>query len=63
MLKNQISQGFDGREFFKRNLYSNDLSAADLLNDMMPDIDHAKTIKQIKEEALLSGNTSLFKNV
>ena len=29
----------------------------------MPDIDHAKTIKQIKEEALLSGNTPLFKNV
>ena len=55
MLRNQISQDFDGRKFFKRNL--NDLTPDRLLADIMPDIDHAKTIKQI------SGNTSLFKNV
>ena len=55
MLRNQISQDFDGKKFFKRNL--SDLTPDRLLADMMPDIDHAKTIKQI------SGNTSLFKNV
>ena len=55
MLRDQISQDFDGRKFFKRNL--NDLTPDRLLADIMPDIDHAKTIKQI------SGNTSLFKNV
>ena len=55
MLRNQISQDFDGRKFFKRNL--NDLTPDRLLADMMPDIDHAKTIKQ------MSGNTSLFKDV
>ena len=47
MLKNQLSQDFDGKKFFKRNL--GDLSASVLFKDMMPDIDHAKTIKQISE--------------
>ena len=47
MLKNQLSQDFDGKKFFKRNL--RDLSASVLFKDMMPDIDHAKTIKQISE--------------
>ena len=46
-LKNQISAGFDSgtRKFFKRDL--NTLDAERLLADMMPDIDHAKSIKQI----------------
>jgi hypothetical protein len=47
MLKNQLTQDFDGKKFFKRNL--GDLTAKDLFRDMMPDIDHAKTIKQISE--------------
>jgi len=57
MLKRQISLDFDGKNFFQRNLYAADFSADDLLKNMMPDIDHAKTIKQI------SGKTSSFKNV
>jgi len=57
MLKRQISLDFDGKNFFQRNLYAADFSADNLLRNMMPDIDHAKTIKQI------SGNTSSFKNV
>ena len=57
MLKRQISLDFDGRKFFQRNLNDDSFTAQKLLANMMPDIDHAKTIKQI------SGNTSLFKNV
>ena len=57
MLKRQISLDFDGRKFFQRNLNDESFTAKTILDNMMPDIDHAKTIKQI------SGNTSSFKNV
>ena len=51
-LMNQVSADFNSstRKFSKRNLYDKKFTGTNLLNDIMPDIDHAKTVKQLSRQ-------------